>query len=75
MESGKSDEQTQYISASGWMPVLSAVCRLGSDRYLGIYEIFDYPTNRFRDAYYGFESFHLEHTDDRVTEPFNWATL
>ena len=66
MESDKYDEQTRDNSASDWLPVSFAVCRLGSGRYPDNYKIFDYPKTNFHECYYGIENFFLKQTEDRV---------
>ena len=53
MKSYKFDEQTRDKSASHWLPVSSAVCRLGKARYPEKYMKFDYSGKKFHEGYYG----------------------
>ena len=57
MESDNFDEQTRDYSASDCLPILSAVCRLGSDIIPDSYMKFDCPRKTFHEGYYGIEIF------------------
>ena len=60
-DSDEFDEETRNNSAC--LPVSSAVCRLGSDRYPDNSRIFDYPRTNFYEDFYEVEiSFFLSQT-------------
>ena len=53
MVGDKIDEQTRDNFISDWLPVSSAVCRLGSDRTSDKDMKFDYPRKTFPETFYG----------------------
>ena len=63
-------EQTCAFSSFDWLPLSSAVCRLGNVRYLDSYMKTDFSRTDFHDGYYGIENFILKHSEIRVIKPF-----
>ena len=53
MENDKFDSQRHDNSVFDWLPVSSAVCRLGSERYPDKHMNFDFSRNNFHEGYYG----------------------
>ena len=57
MENDKFDSQTHDNFVFDWLPVSSAVCRFGSERYPDNYMNFVYSRIKFHEGYYGIEKF------------------
>ena len=70
MEIDKLDSQRHDSSLFDWLPVLSAVCRLGDETNPENFMKFDFSRNNFHKGYYEIENVFLKHTEDIILKPF-----
>ena len=63
------------ISAFGRLPILTAVCRLGSDHHPDTSRNLENSKNVFHEAYYEIENVFLKHTEDGVKNLYFSKTI